>query len=281
MSTTSKGTEYELLVQNVMERLHAAEGVNSLKIKHNVTLKGISGTTHQIDLYWEFEIAGIIYRVAVECKNYAKSVTKERIAAFKSVLDDIGNIKGIYVCKSGYQKGAKLFAEAYGIQLMEIRHPTDEDWKGRIRDIHNNISIITANIISVRFGVDKDWAVGNGYNLDDIGNGFQGWTDQTAVISYENGVADKKTLHDIINSLPRETVGKGFVKTLQYEEAFLDNEERNIHLKIKDVRIVYDLVESAETIHIYGDDVVMAIVKNIQAGENKTVAYNGAVWDRE
>lgn len=141
--------------------------------------------------------------------------------------------------------------------------------------------LLTIEIVSVSFTVDKDWADRNCPNFEDIGGGFRGWTDQTVVISYENGIADEKTLYDIINTLPRDTVGKGFVKTFQYNKAFLDNEERNIHLKIYYFRIIYDVVESTETVDIHGDDIVMAVVKNVQAGGIKTVSYNGTVLDRE
>ena len=41
-------------------------------------IQGISGCEHQIDVYWEFIIAGIRHRVAVECKNYSDSVSCQK-----------------------------------------------------------------------------------------------------------------------------------------------------------------------------------------------------------
>ena len=85
----------------------------------DVVLPGARGD-HQIDLYWEFSTAGILHRVAVECKDYNRNVSKERIAAFRAVLDDIGGIRGIYATKIGYQSGAKEFAKQHKIKAYLV-----------------------------------------------------------------------------------------------------------------------------------------------------------------
>ena len=56
MNTTESGTEYELMVKSVYNRLYATEGVENQTIQHNVKFIGKSGATHQIDLYWEFTV---------------------------------------------------------------------------------------------------------------------------------------------------------------------------------------------------------------------------------
>ena len=86
-------------------------------------------------MFWSFTKAGVTYKVAVECKDYKNRVSKEKILAFHDLLKDIGNIHGIFVTTNGYQSGAREYAEKYGIQLMEIRKPNDDDWDGRIRDV--------------------------------------------------------------------------------------------------------------------------------------------------
>jgi hypothetical protein len=83
-------------------------------------LVGKSRATHQIDVFWQFEIAGQLYQTCVECKHYSTSVKKSHVAAFAAILDDIGNTNGIFVTTEGYQAGAKLFAEQKNIRLFRF-----------------------------------------------------------------------------------------------------------------------------------------------------------------
>ncbi|MGP4073235.1 restriction endonuclease [Piscibacillus sp. B03] len=86
-----------------------------------------------------FKQAGIEHTVLIECKNYTTNLTLEKVRNFFGVLHDIGNAQGIIVTKTGYQSGAAEFAKFYGISLKVLRRPNDEDWEGRIKDIHINI----------------------------------------------------------------------------------------------------------------------------------------------
>lgn len=65
-------SKYELFTQQVYQILLNAEwpGKN-ICVHHDVKLTGTSGLKHQIDVYWEYELAGIKNRVAIECKDYS------------------------------------------------------------------------------------------------------------------------------------------------------------------------------------------------------------------
>lgn len=79
-------------------------------------------------MYWQFTYGTVTYRVAVECKDYKKQVTAEKIEAFRAMLLDIGNdIQGIFASRNGFQSGAIRVAETYKIQLMQIREPLESD----------------------------------------------------------------------------------------------------------------------------------------------------------
>lgn len=60
-------------------------------VQHNVKLKDKSGCEHQIDVYWEYEIAGNKHRVAIECKNYNSLVPIGKVRDFKGVLENTEN----------------------------------------------------------------------------------------------------------------------------------------------------------------------------------------------
>ena len=62
-------TEFERFTQRIYQKLVNNDVLKPTKVQHNVKLKGKSGCEHQIDVYWEYEIAGNMHRVAIECKN--------------------------------------------------------------------------------------------------------------------------------------------------------------------------------------------------------------------
>lgn len=138
--------EYELLTRTIYEEILKKEGVTNVEVKHNGSLRGRSGVEHQIDVYWGFKQAGVPHRVIIECKDYASSITLEKVRNFFAVVHDVGKCIGIMVTKTGYQKGAAAFAAHYGLQLKLLRQPVDEDWKGRIKQV--GINIIARSAVS-------------------------------------------------------------------------------------------------------------------------------------
>ena len=130
MKKKNTGTQYEKLVQEIYQSIlnydTNAKGINSITVQHNVSLLGKSGNTHQIDVYWEFEMAGIKHMTIVEAKDWQTPVKQEQVHSFKTVLDDIpGTPCGIYVSRGGFQSGAKTFAAHHGIKLMQIGESKD------------------------------------------------------------------------------------------------------------------------------------------------------------
>lgn len=144
--------EYEKFTQEIYQELVNADVLKATRVQHNVKLKGKSGQEHQIDVYWEYEIAGIRHRVAIECKNYNRKVEIGKVRDFYGVLSDLNNVAGIMVTKVGYQKGAKEYASTYGITLKELREPNfGEAIVGQI-ELNFDMSIRRC-----LFRVDKDY----------------------------------------------------------------------------------------------------------------------------
>ena len=113
--------EYEKFTQEIYQELVNADVLKTTDVQHNVKLRGRSGQEHQIDVYWEYEIAGTKHKVAIECKNYNQAVPIGRVRDFFGALYDLVDVKGIMVTKVGYQKGAKEYSSYYGINLKELR----------------------------------------------------------------------------------------------------------------------------------------------------------------
>ena len=120
----NKGTEYEKLVQDIFQAIVDYErcGLKHIAVRHNETIKGISGATHQIDVLWDFELGGFPYQTLMEIKNWKSPVKKDKIIAFHGILMDIpGQPHGAFVSSSGFQSGAMTYAKTHGIELITIR----------------------------------------------------------------------------------------------------------------------------------------------------------------
>ena len=156
----NKNVEYELFAKEVCQLLSVYNGLESSSVQHNIKLKGKSGLEHQVDVYWEYEKYGVEHRVAIECKNYSYGVSIGKVRDFYGVISDLGNVKGIMVTTVGYQKGAKQFADFYGISLKELRSPRDGETIIGELDLRTEFSV-THRL----FLVDEEWAAEHNFNI--------------------------------------------------------------------------------------------------------------------
>lgn len=104
----------QFVYQKLLEFLDEGASVST-----NLLIQGKSGVKHEFDVYYEFQHLNIKHRIAIECKEWNTPVTKGEVGEFVAKLNDLNNISGVMVANSGYQSGARQFAEANGIQLME------------------------------------------------------------------------------------------------------------------------------------------------------------------
>ena len=139
MDIYRESVQYEQLTQSIYQAILQSDYGENIQVEHDVEVKGRSGVAHQIDVLWRFKLGNVKHTVLIECKNYASSLTLEKVRNFFGVLHDIGNVQGIIVTKTGFQSGAAEYANYYGIDLKLLRKPTDQDWDGRMKDLHINI----------------------------------------------------------------------------------------------------------------------------------------------
>ncbi|MGB9132904.1 MAG: restriction endonuclease [Methanosarcina sp.] len=112
------GQELENIVENVYSILLHNEHLKNSKIEKNHIENGRSGAKHEFDIFYEVDIAGVTHKVAIECKNHNRKITKGTFGEFKQKLDDCNNIRGFMISAKGYQEGAKLEGKYYGIELI-------------------------------------------------------------------------------------------------------------------------------------------------------------------
>lgn len=138
-------------------------------VRRNQVLRGASGAGHEMDLLFEICLKGKKYPVVVECKDAARPVGKEKIAAFQSVLRDVNEIRrgkklfGIMVSSGGYQSGAVELALHGGILLWEIRRPGEKEWRDYVRRFLSGFGQMELSLrMNERVRVDVDDARGYG-----------------------------------------------------------------------------------------------------------------------
>jgi hypothetical protein len=155
------GKPYERLTQQVFQAiLNDESAVETITVEHDVDVKG-EKTTHQIDVLWRFRNAGIEHTVLVQCKDHANPVSQGELLLFEKVIEDIpGQPRGVFVTRTGYQEGALNVAKAAGIVPYVLRPPTDDDWKGRLRNITTKVRMFAPDFRNHQVNVDAEWFSG-------------------------------------------------------------------------------------------------------------------------
>ena len=110
---TNTGKELERFVADAYRKMGAR------KVEHDVEIDG-----NQIDVYVELETPGrLLHRIAVEAKDYSRSVGKSIVNDFvviANLLRNAGHIdEGILVSANGFTKPARTAAAAHSIRLLE------------------------------------------------------------------------------------------------------------------------------------------------------------------
>lgn len=144
-------TEFELFTQRIYQKLVDNDVLKPTTVEHNVKRKGRSGCGHQIDVYWEYEIAGNQHRVAIECKNYDSLVPVGKVLDFQGVLSDLNNVNGIMVSKKRIPGRRKKYAAEYGISLKELRQPGWNDIIG------STTTVVHTDFRNTLFLFDDEW----------------------------------------------------------------------------------------------------------------------------
>jgi len=273
----NENTDYEKFTQEIYQTLIKAQGIDTIDVKHDVKIEGKSGQEHQIDVYWEYEIAGFKHKVAIECKNYNSVVSIGKVRDFCSVLSDLTNVNGIMVTKIGYQSGAKKFGDFYGINLKELRLPIEKDWKGKIRTIEFQTKIVMPNIKQRIPLFDNDWIKQN-VILPENGQmtySLQGMANEIKIV---NGAGEVITdFHELDNKVPHEwDAVTGLEHIYTFEEAYIDVQPLG-RLKITGVKYTYDVETETNNSKIDALETTKAILKDAITGEIRFFKKDGNV----
>jgi hypothetical protein len=272
-SNVEKGTDYEKFVQGIYQAILVAQGVQNITVQHNIELMGKSGCSHQIDVYWEFKLAGQTYKTAIECKAFDQNIPIGRIRDFYGVLLDVPNLNGVFATLVGYQSGARCYAKHYGISLQEVRAPEDSDWQGLIKDIHLNIIAVSTRITQFAPRVSQSFrsTLAPGQTMQ-----FQWKGMSNEPFIFDPSGAIRISFEDIRRGLPS---GGSTVKNQSHFVALPDHilKVDATDLPIDGVDITYDVDVSTISTSILGQELVKAVVKDVESGAVQFVDKAGAI----
>ena len=272
-----QGTQYELLAQQVYQILLDCEwpGKN-ICVQHDIKLTGSSGQEHQIDVYWEYELAGVKSKVAIECKDYSKPLAIGKVRDFYGVLADLKDVRGFMIAPNGFQKGAKDYAQSYGINLKELSVSNEIPV---IAEIDNHIHVALRRRL---FLIDEDWANEKGYNIDSYRkrlswmsmNGEE-WLNASHLplqtkdsIIYDAQSNKVASIDEIESSISKEIMG-GVERAFPFEDAYVKLDSGLF--KIKEVLITDKEEDHFKTIRVTADGSVKAILKDALDGKIQNI----------
>ncbi len=286
MSEKNTGIPYERFVQDLMQTILDADGKagqRNIEVKHNVKLKDKFGNERQFDVYWEYELGGVVYKTVIECKDYTSKITVEKIDALIGKLKDFPDLKGLFATTKGYQSGAEKKANANSIDLLKINHIKNFDFKSPqgeplIKSIVGDIiAIQSAKIICFDTYLDMDWLKEN-TKLDlekPIPRG-ECLNISTFIHDIEN---DKHySLIDLEHTLSGE-YDKELEQTKMFKNAFVEfsNGEK---FKLKGYKIKYIIPSPIKsTIEVSAEDIYEGVIEYLSSGKMKFIAKNGTIKD--
>ncbi len=199
MAADPSGRSYELFVQALQRRILAEQDL-TVEVLHNKRLPGRSGAVHQIDLYWEYRLGGVLHRVAIDCKDYTTRIKKEKVLAAVGLMQDLPGIRSVLVTRSDFQKGAVAVAKHYGVGLKVIRPPVPADYDGRIQEIVIQLDLRHAEVTGAKAQVDAAWATATGSEYDD--GAIRSLLVHSGLAYIEEGAGRRRALQQLISELP-------------------------------------------------------------------------------
>lgn len=256
------GKPYEKLTQKIFSQIVNQNSVQNINVQHDVTLLGKT-TSHQIDVYWEFEVGGLQYQTVIQAKDWKNKVKKEQMLAFKGILDDLpSGTKGVFVSKSGFQSGAIEVAQAHGIKIYELRKPTDSDWIGKMTELHVEINLQKPYVDNLSLELNKQWVSDNNINIQALPLGKKILENYEIISSQKDHMCFMfDIVKDFLNNAPEQETYCEKV----FDDAFIAMQDGCL-VKIKRLSGNFGCRTITQKMHIDVESVVGMILVDILSG---------------
>jgi hypothetical protein len=281
----NNGKDYEFFVAKMQQALLNADvyaSQKNIQVEVNKKIVDNCGIERQFDIYWEYELGGLTYKTVIECKDYASSVTVEKIDSLIGKVKDIPDLKAVFATKMGYQSGAKIKAEQNKIELLVVREQNNEDWTDadgtpliKVIDVKIH-AFMPANIEKFIPVFDVEWIKEN-TNID-INKPLNISALNTEIIIEDIQKSETYSYRDMaskLSSIGESAIGR-FEKEEIFENAFIYYKE--LKLKLNSYKVEYTLSEPVQSsFEIDFSKELIGVVEYLQRGTKKTIFKNGVI----
>jgi hypothetical protein len=171
----NNGKDYEQFVGKLHMALMYSEKIakqKNIEIEFNRKILDKHGIEREFDIYWEYELAGIVHKTVIECKDYNSKISIDKIDALIGKSTGFPDIMFVFATRTGYQSGAIKRARANNIELLVVREQLEKDWVDHlenpcIKAISVNLMITHPALINYfNVEIDRHWAIERGEKID-------------------------------------------------------------------------------------------------------------------
>lgn len=266
--------DYEEITKQVYQVLGENNGVHIKCYGSECKVEGKSGVEHQIDVLTEHSDGLHTYLTAVECKYWNKNINKDIIMKVAEIVEDTSLNKGVIVSKLGFTPDAVRFAKYKNIGLIELRELTDDDWKGRIKDIVVNINVIMPELTGFQIIMSED-----------VSTDLKPGKTRVDSLAIQQANGERKPLKTFIDEFILELGDKEeneeFHKTYNLaSDSKLINLPTDSEIPIHGFRLSGILHIGKSTTEIKGKDHIWMIMKSIFENRTYTISKNGEIRER-
>ncbi|OUS15046.1 hypothetical protein A9Q97_03270 [Rhodospirillales bacterium 47_12_T64] len=281
-----KGAEYEVFVQTLQQAILDSEPLfkqKNIQVERNKKLQDSRGILREFDLYWEYDLAGYVYKNVIECKNYASNISIEKIDAFIGKLLDFPDLKPIFATKMGYQKGAKEKAIKHKIDLLIVREQdstkdwTDKDGTPLLREIHIGINMnCPPRILDFRPTLDRQWFEANdSINVSEL-SFLSGLTNEIIIEDIDKN--ETYSLHELTCKATNLPFGKS-TKRMDFAEGYLITKFNKMKMTSCEIDFIQSEPFKMSNVIDFSKELI-GVIEYLNGGKKKAILRSGVVKDR-
>lgn len=280
--TKNTGRDYERFVAKLQQAIIDSEQFAQQKnivVEINKVIKDNCGIDRQFDVYWEYELGGLVYKTVIECKDYESYIPIEKIDALIGKTRDIPDLRAVFATKKGYQSGALPKAFSHCIDLLVVRKENESDWKDEdgtplVRSIEVNLVVLPPpQITYCEPQVDAEW-LDQHPEIDPAPLSEGGMTNEIFIDDINAGV--KYSLHELQDKLePSDKEKEGeFETVLLYPHAYICS--GSLRLKIKGLRLKYKIPMPHKTSFEVSKE-IEGVIDYLKTGARKMIFRDGTI----
>ena len=258
--------KYESITKYIYETLGKQNGVEIVCYGNSCKVTGKSSVDHQVDVLTKFSDGIHEYKTAIECKYWNKTINKDIVMKVSDIVEDAGINKGVIVSKLGFTPDGIKFAKYKNIGLVELREITEEDWKGRVKNIVININVMLPEINGVELMIDPNTQTKVNEGMNEVA-ALQIHKPKEEIIEFST------LIKDFQDELCKQEENKQFQKELKFPTGTtIKNIKSDAENLIEGLKLNGILRISKEKVELNGEDYVWLIMKSIFEDKTYTIS---------